>query len=229
MDNARGVVDQLVPFLVVRGYEPGERIPSERDLAERFGVSRGQVREALAFLGALRVIERREKSGIFMAAEPSSIEALALFAQIGVPLSAEEVHQSVEMRRIHEIEAVRLACERWTDENIERIQKILDEEETNAKAGKSIAEQDRLFHAEIVKATQNGIFFRIVNIFYLMTAERRQFYFRDPQRCRRSHREHLRLFDAIVNRDTEKAVELMSAHLQGVDSYWRGLLGEEGR
>lgn len=229
MDDRRGVVEQLVPFLLIRGYDPGERIPSERDLAERFGVSRGRIREALAFLQALRVIERREKSGIYMSSEPASVEALALFAQIGVPLSGEEIHQSIEMRRIHELEAVQLACERWIDSNVERIRAVLAEEEANAKVGRSIAEQDRQFHCEIVKATQNDVFLRIVNMFYLMTAERREYYFRDPKRCRRSHGEHLQLFEAIVGRDSTRAVELMAAHLQGANSYWRGLLGEEDR
>jgi DNA-binding GntR family transcriptional regulator len=90
MSEQKDLVSQLVLFLHLRHYEPGERVPSERELAERFKVSRGQIREALSYLEALRIIERRAKSGIYMALEAASVEALALFAQVGAPLSSEE-------------------------------------------------------------------------------------------------------------------------------------------
>src|SRR5271168_1160951 len=110
MSDRNALVSRLLPFLTLRRYEPGERVPSERELAERFKVSRGQIREALSDLEALRVIERRAKSGVYMAPQGSSVEALALFAQLGIPLTAADVQQSVETRGIHEIAAIRLAC-----------------------------------------------------------------------------------------------------------------------
>ena len=106
MSEHRDLVSELALFFLQRKYEPGERVPSERELAERFKAGRGLVREALAYLEALRVIDRRAKSGIYMSSDSASVEALALFAQIGVPLQADEVRQSNEMRRIHEITAV---------------------------------------------------------------------------------------------------------------------------
>ncbi len=222
------MVSRLIPFLLLRRYEPGERVPSERELAERFKVSRGQIREALSYLEALRVIERRAKSGVYMAANDSSVEALALFAQLGIPLTVADVRQSVEMRRIHEIAAIRLACERRTDENLERLREILAAEGRHVAAGESIAEDDRLFHSELVRATQNGVFARIVNIFYIMTAAERTLYFRDPQRGRLSHGDHLRMFDAIERRAGETAAELMTAHLKGVEGYWQHLIERDG-
>lgn len=218
------LIGELVPFLQRRGYEPGERIPTERELAVRFGVSRGQVREALSSLEALRIVERRAKSGMFMAAGEPSIEALALFARIGVPIDPEDVRQTVEMRRIHEVEAIKLACARRSPANIERMREILDAAEAAIGDAAAVAEHDRLFHAEVVRATQNEVFLRIVDIFYLMTAQRRTAYFADPARQRRSAQEHRRMLDAIVASDAPLAVELIHAHLQGVDSYWRGLI-----
>lgn len=223
------LVGRLIPFLLLRRYEPGERVPSERELAERFKVSRGQIREALSYLEALRVIERRAKSGVYMAAQDSSVEALALFAQLGIPLTADDVQQSVEMRRIHEIAAIRLACERRTEENLTRLSGILATEATHVAAGQSMAEDDRLFHSEIIRATQNNVFARIVNIFYIMTSGQRALYFRDVARARQSHEEHVRMFAAIERRDAERAAELMTAHLKGVDSYWQRLIERDGR
>ncbi|MDQ0475278.1 FadR/GntR family transcriptional regulator [Labrys wisconsinensis] len=225
MSEQKDLVSQLVLFLHLRKYEPGERVPSEREMAERFQVSRGHIREALAFLEALRVIERRAKSGIFMAREAASVEALALYAQVGAPLTAEDVQQSIEMRKIHEITAVRLACERATLDNFDRLRAILAASEAKMAAGQPINEEDRAFHLEIVRATQNSIFHRIVQVYYLMTVDRLRIYFNDPARCRTSHEEHLAIFQAVARRDAMTAMNLMSEHLKGANSYWQDLIG----
>jgi DNA-binding FadR family transcriptional regulator len=226
--DRNSLVGRLIPFLLLRRYEPGERVPSERELAERFKVSRGQIREALSYLEALRVIERRAKSGVYMAAQDSSVEALALFAQLGIPLTAADVQQSVEMRRIHEIAAIRLACERRSDENLSRLREILVAEAAHIAAGQSMAEDDRQFHSEVIRATQNNVFARIVNIFYIMTSAQRSLYFRDAVRSRQSHDEHLRMFAAIERQEADLAADLMTAHLKGVDSYWQHLIERDG-
>lgn len=224
MTEQKDLVSQLVLFLHMRHYEPGERVPSERELAERFRVSRGQIREALSYLEALRVIERRAKSGIYMSVEAASVEALALFAQVGAPLTADDVHQSIEMRKIHEITAVRLACERATLENFDRLRAILTRSEEKIERGEAINEEDRAFHLEVVKATQNSIFYRIVQVYYMMTADRLKLYFGDPARSRASHEEHKKIFGAIARRDAIAAMNLMSDHLKGADNYWQDLL-----
>ncbi|MFL5260652.1 MAG: FadR/GntR family transcriptional regulator [Hyphomicrobiales bacterium] len=224
MTGERDLVPALALFFVERKYEPGERVPSERELAERFKTGRGVVREALAYLEALRVIERRAKSGIYMSGDAASVEALALFAEMGIPLKFEEVRQSNEMRRIHEITAARLACERALLGNFDRMRAALGASEARIAKGEPIDLEDRDFHLEIVNATQNNVFYRIVRIFYMMTAERRRIYFQRPERCRESHAEHERIFNAIAKRDAVEAMELMDAHLKGVESYWQGLL-----
>lgn len=224
MSDRNGLVARLIPFLLNRRYEPGDRVPSERELAERFRVSRGQIREALSFLEALRIIERRAKSGVYMAAQESSFEALALFSQLGIPLAATEVQQSAEMRKIHEIAAIRLACERRTDDNVARLRAILAREAERVALGDSIAEDDRRFHGEILRATQNGVLARIVSTFYLMTTPQRLSYFRDTRRGRLSHEQHLDLFAAIERYDALAAGNLMAAHLECMDSHCAELL-----
>ena len=224
MTEQKDLVSQLVLFLHVRKYEPGERVPSERELAERFGVSRGQIREALSYLEALRVVERRAKSGIYMSLESASVEALALFSKVGAPLNADDVHQSIEMRKIHEITAVRLACERATLENFDRMRAVLAASEERIAKGEPINEEDRAFHLEIVKATQNLVFHRIVQVYYMMTIDRVRIYFSNPARSRASHDDHLKIFNAIARRDAITAMNLMSEHLKGADSYWQDLI-----
>lgn len=224
MNEQRDLVSELAMFLLQRNYEPGERVPSERELADRFRTGRGHIREALAYLEALRVIDRRAKSGIYMSSDAASIEALALFARIGAPLKLDEIRQSNEMRRIHEITAVRLACERATLENFDRIREILAASAHRIERGEPIHLEDRDFHLEIVNATQNNVFYRIVRVFYLMSADRRRLYFERPEICRESHQGHVRIFDAIAKRDAVTAMDLMDAHLKRAGGYWEEIL-----
>jgi DNA-binding FadR family transcriptional regulator len=218
------LVAELVPFLLSRGYAPHERAPSERELAERFGASRTQVREALSVLETLRLIERRPKSGVYMTVESASIEALRLFTEIGVPLPGDEGGQAAEVRRIQELEAIRLACRRHRDEDIEALRRCLADWEAAEGDATRIADLDRVFHCGIVRATQNTVLLRLVNVFYLMTGQTRAVYFGRLARQRQSLREHREILDALVARDSDSAVRLLEAHMSGADSYWQDLV-----
>lgn len=224
MKEQHALIAELVPFLLSRGYAPNERGPSERELAERFQASRTQVREALSVLEALRLIERRPKSGIYMTTESASIEILTLFAQLGIPLSEDEIHQVAEVRRIQELAAVRLACQRYREQDLEELRRCLADWERAIADNGPVGNLDRAFHCGIVKATQNIVFLRLVDIFYLMTRRRREYYFRDLTRRMQSHLEHQRIFHAVRDRDEDRAVRLLDAHLASADSYWQDLL-----
>ena len=201
------------------------KAPSERDLAEKFQVSRGLVREALAILEAMQVIERRAKSGIYVNDEIGGIEAMAFFARIGLPLENRQIFEAVEVRKIHEIKAAELACSRATEENYERLREILKDSEEQLAKGEGLAKQDREFHLEIVRATKNSVFHRICSVYYVMGEQRLPIYFNDPERSAKSHAEHIQIYEALLRRDGNLAQALMSAHLQGAESYWKGLIG----
>jgi DNA-binding transcriptional regulator YhcF (GntR family) len=110
-------LQNLVAHIVTVARAHGDKAPSERELAEHFNVSRGQVRESLAILEAMKVIERRAKSGIYLTPDVAGPESMALFAQAGVPLTARHIAEVVELRKIHEIKAAELAALRATDED----------------------------------------------------------------------------------------------------------------
>ena len=216
---------ELAAYLFSHADSESGRTPSERELAEHFSVSRGQIREALAILEAMRIVERRAKSGIYVDTRQASVEAMALFARAGLPLDPVQIYETVELRKIHEIKAAELACARATEENFARLREILKESEEQLAAGEGLARQDRDFHLEIVRATQNSVFYRICSVYYVMGERGLPVYFNDPERGRRSHAEHIQIYEALLRRDGNLAQALMSAHLQGAESYWKGLLG----
>ena len=165
------LLSDLAAYLFSHSSDNG-RTPSERELAEHFTVSRGQIREALAILEAMRIVERRAKSGIYLTKTEASVEAMALFARAGVPLDPILIYETVELRKIHEIKAAELACLRATEENYERLREILAISEAKITDGEGLAREDRDFHLEIVRATKNSVFHRVCSVYYTMGEQR---------------------------------------------------------
>jgi DNA-binding FadR family transcriptional regulator len=225
----KDLLPQLAAFLIAESDRETHRTPSERELADHFAVSRGQIREALAILEAMRLVERRAKSGIYLTQRQASVEAMALYAKAGLPLDPQQIYEAVELRKIHEIKADELACSRATEENYAALREVLARSEAKVAAGEPIYREDKDFHLEIVRATQNGIFYRVCSVYYVMGESRLPVYFNDPERGRKSHAEHLQIFDALLRRDGNLAQALMSAHLQGAESYWKGIISEMDR
>jgi DNA-binding FadR family transcriptional regulator len=222
--SEKNLLPELAAYLYASSHSATGRTPSERELAEHFAVSRGQIRETLAILEAMRIVERRAKSGIFLTTRTASVEALALFAKAGLPLDPIQIYEAVELRKIHEIKAAELASQRATEENFAALREILDRSEARIARGQLLAEEDRDFHLEIVRATQNTVFYRVCSVYYAMGERRLPIYFSDIERCRRSNAEHIQIYEALLRRDANLAQALMSAHLQGAESYWKGLI-----
>ena len=110
-DAPANAIGKILSFIRERRYRPTERLPSERDFAEKFDTSRSAVREALAALEAMRVIERRPNSGIYLRnTDDSSVEALVLQAESGLQIQADELADAMEVRRMLEAQAARLAA-----------------------------------------------------------------------------------------------------------------------
>jgi GntR family transcriptional repressor for pyruvate dehydrogenase complex len=221
-DEFGRVIAELVQYIRKRGFEPGERIASERDLAERFGVGRGLVREALSVLESMRIVERRPNSGIYLRQVDAegSLDAVVLFHDLGIPASNDEVLQLVEMRRMLEVQTIALAAARWEPDDLQALERVLEQAERRLARGESIVEEDAAFHLGVVACAHNQFIKRVAHSYYLASHHRRIRYFAAPEQCRASHDEHLALFAALQARDSALASARMEYHLVGMKSYW---------
>ncbi|MBU2981432.1 FadR family transcriptional regulator [Lentibacter algarum] len=217
----------LASHLIAAAEANDGKAPSERELAEHFTVSRGQVRESLAILEAMQVIERRAKSGIYIRKDQRGIEQLAFFARAGLPVDPRQIYEAVEVRKIHEIKAAEMAAERATEENFATLENILVESQKRLDAGEALASLDHDFHLEIVRATQNQVFYNLCTTFYVLSEKRLSIYFREGERNRQSHLEHQQIYDALRRRDGALSMALMNSHLRGAMSYWSELLEDK--
>ncbi len=220
----KSLLADLAAYLFANSDTESGRTPSERELAEHFTVSRGQIRVALAILEAMQIVERRAKSGIYLTTRNASVDALALFAKAGVPLDPIQIYETVELRKIHEIKAAELACSRATEDNYERLREILRESEESLARGEGLARTAWCARAQTLSATKNSVFHKVCSVYYVLGEQRLPIYFSDPDRGRRSHAEHVQIYEALLRRDGNLAQALMSAHLQGAESYWKGLI-----
>jgi DNA-binding FadR family transcriptional regulator len=216
------VVAELLTLIEQRQYLPGERLPSERDLAERFSVGRATVREAVTTLESMRYLERRPGSGIFRARQPdsASVETLVLFSDLGLPLDSKTNADVVEVRRIVEVQAIGLACERRNETDLRHIQAVLDRYRDDNDFSEEAPTYDQDFHLEIFRATHNDVLVRLLAPFYIMAKSRRVVFFKDRERRRLSHLQHLAMLKAIHAQDSAKAMALMKTHIGRVEKYF---------
>jgi len=215
------ILADIISLIEERKYLPGERLPSERELAERFGVGRGVIREALSVLENLRYLQRKPNSGIYLNPDPerTSLEALSLFVGLGLDLATDKLAQALEVRRILETQAVALACLRRTDADLDAIQDIVDRFDAAVGVSQSdVAILDYEFHMAIFRATHNVVLMQVVNPFYVMSAHRRRSFFSDAQRSRISNRQHRRVLECLRSQDVEGAQRLMAEHIGRVET-----------
>lgn len=225
------LIAALLPFLRKRAFEPGERLPSERDLAERFAVSRNTMREALVALEAVRIVERRPQSGVYLRdpGRDASLDAAVLEADSGVPMTPAAVRELGEFRSIMELQAVVLACERRSAGDLAVIDAVLATSAQRLKAGLSLADQDAEFHLAVIAAAGNQFLLRAANSFYLASRERRKAYFAVAANGRRSLAQHRGLRDAIASGDPSLARARLVGHLGSVEQYWTSTLARAVR
>ena len=143
----RQVADSIMAAIKSGDYKPGSRLPSERDLAAAYKVSRPTVREAMIALEIRGLVESRHGSGIYITEHPP--------AQMGANDLDIGAFELTEARRLFEGEAAALAATTITDEQLVELESIIAEmvKENHRKQTGEMA--DRRFHVTIARATRN--------------------------------------------------------------------------
>jgi DNA-binding FadR family transcriptional regulator len=221
--SRKPLVARLVAFIADRRLQPGDRIPSERELAERLGVGRNAVREAIARLTSLRVVESRRKSGVYLREiwRQSSFEAMVMLSGLGREPTWAELSETMEVRAVLEHTAIELACARRDDQDLVALNRILEETERVISEKGNIADQDQAFHLALVSATHNKILVCVLNAFYELTLPRRRLCFTRLQRAHIQHRQHKEIVAAVTARDPARGIKLIYDHIALLGSYWR--------
>jgi GntR family transcriptional repressor for pyruvate dehydrogenase complex len=193
---------------------PGDRLPTERELTGRFGVSRVTVRDALRALETAGLVEIRvgAAGGAFVTAPSSGIVGQGISDML--MLSQVDPDEIAEARLIMELGTVALAVERATEEDIAELREVAE------RGSRAVADGDydpalaREFHARLAAAAHNRAI-DIVAATFAGPLSMHTVREREPAEWshERSADEHLRLVDAIEQRDADLARQIMSEHL----------------
>ncbi len=213
------IVEQIRE-LVARGeLKPGDRLPSERDLVERLKVSRASIREALSALELMGLLEVRSGEGTFV----RRLRSESVVAPLAWMLTMEKgtVLELLEIRKILEVQAVGMAAERAEAEDIRELSAALERLQDDLNSPTSDGSSDHRFHYAITRATKNKIMIRLMDTIsdlmkYSLKASRSKLY-EGKYTPALLFQEHKKIYEAIVEKDVEKARNYMLAHLTGVE------------
>jgi len=210
------IVRQIKSMISEGRLKSGDQLPPERDLAEKFLVSRTSVREALRALESVGLLEIRPGEGTFVRqvsvealVEPLALVLLSQHAMIG---------ELFEARRLLEPKIAGLAARRATPEEVQEMERILDAQAREIAAGNTGLAQDAAFHAAIGTAAHNRAITRVVHALMDLLAQSREESIGTPGRPTRSHEDHRRILDAVRKGDAPGAERAMFDHVVAVEA-----------
>jgi GntR family transcriptional repressor for pyruvate dehydrogenase complex len=215
------VTDRIQAMIVSRRFQPGDRLPTEQQLAAQFGVSRTAVREAVKTLADRGLVRVRQGQGTFVVLP--SLDRAGEFLGLFLQLNNCTIAQLLEARRAIELEAVALAATRRTDEDLRQIGACLDGMryiESNPMADpEPFISSDVQFHLGIARATRNGIFIFMLTV--LRELLRRNFSeaIRAPGATSRTIAAHEQILRALEAGDPDAARSVMQEHLDTAERW----------
>jgi len=215
IDLQNEIIYKIKELINYKNLEPGDKLPSERMMSEKFGVSRSNVREAIQKLEFYGLLKSIPQSGTFVA----NIGVIAMNGIIDdiVQLKKPDFKSLVETRILLELKLVRLAALRRTEEELIQIRKALDAFADKALKGQDAVQEDLLFHLAIANASGNST----LNTFMLkitpeIITDFNKYHVCDENQALIGVQEHENIYNAIKEQNPGKAKEMMKHHFQAL-------------
>ncbi|MEV8022362.1 FadR/GntR family transcriptional regulator [Streptomyces sp. NPDC086554] len=205
------VLDSLRDYVAKGGLGAGDRLPPERDLAARLGVSRASVKQAIVVLEVQGLVEARHGGGTYLVRDTLDVEPVEQLVE-----RRRRLPDVLDAREALETKLAELAAERRTDEDLAAIRSALARMATEIEDGAHGVEGDRLFHAAVTAAAHSSILAEFMRSITDQIAESRNESLRQPGRPPRSHAQHLAILEAIEARQPKKAAAAMRRHVRTV-------------
>lgn len=198
---------------------PGERLHSERELADEFGVSRTVIREAIRSLSAHGLVESRSGRGVQVATiGPDAVNrSMSLFVRGHSDIDYQKVHA---VRSALEVEVAGLAAERGTEDDIARLSDCLETMKSAADDLDLLARLDVDFHRALAAATRNELFVVMLGSIDDLMLEVRRAALAEPAVAAYAIRAHGEILDAVKRQAPEDAREAMRTHLEVSEQAW---------
>jgi len=206
------IVNQIRDLIYSGLLKPGDQLPVERELAQKFNVSRATLREALNILEAMGLIEIIRRKGIFV--KPLGSKEIEGTLSVFLNSNAHRAYELFEVRKSLDAQIVYLAAKRANPTNIKEIAECLEAMRKNIDSGDLDMwyKMDNEFHLAMARATQNDVFVHILYILITMDSSRLQdirkelFKLREHQELVYSN--HKKMYEAVVSGNAEAAKQI---------------------
>ena len=212
------IISSLKELINFKNLEPGDKLPSERMLSEKFNVSRGNLRDALQTLEYYGLVKSIPQSGTFVA--DIGITALNGMIDDILSLPVPSFKELVEARIFLELKGVKLAAIRRTTDDLIRMENALKAYSDKVNAGEDAVQEDLLFHLAIARASGNPT----LNTFMLKITPEIINNFEKHHVCDKDTafigiQEHNAIIDAIRDNDPDAAKDAMKKHFKALYQY----------
>ena len=210
----RIISDQLTDGIMEGSIKPGDKLPSDREMAEHFGVGRSTIREALRVISLIGLIEIRPGQGTFVASSPSDFFLTPLSWTL--LLGQKSMNDVMVMRNILELSSARLAAD-CTDKNalgqfhqlMKRMKKAHDSYDF-----KTFLDLDLEFHLTVARCSGNSIILELLHTSRKLLTLLSKSGMETMAHIDSIYGEHIRIYDAIVAHDGDEAEKGMADHLE---------------
>lgn len=208
-------VARQIERLILKKLKPGDKLPSERELAEMLSVSRSSIRDAIRSLELMGMVEPRQGAGTIVC----EITANSLANPLANALKRKEelMGELLDFRKILEPALAARASTHASLEEIAEMEGILDRQEEKLRKGESTIPEDSEFHYAVAMASGNSVVLKVLDILMDLLRETRERSLQVEGRPQKSLAAHRRILAAIKRHDAEAAKAAMRRHIEDVE------------
>ena len=208
-------VAKQIERLILKKLQPGDKLPSERELAEMLRVSRGSIRDAIRGLELMGLVEPRQGTGTIV--REISIDSVANPFATALKRRKELVSELLDFRKMLEPPLAARAATHASPEEIVEMEDILRRQEEIQNQGDAAVAEDAEFHYSIALASGNSVVLKVIDIIMDLLRDTRARSLQVEGRSQKSLAGHRRILAAIKRNDAEAAKAAMRRHLEDVE------------
>ncbi|OMB91250.1 GntR family transcriptional regulator [Mycobacterium colombiense] len=203
------IVEQLCAYIADKEMTPGDRLPAERDLAARLGVSRASLSQALVALEVQGVLSVRHGDGAILVRRPTEERAIEALRE-----HADRIPEVIEAREALEVKLAALAAARRSNADMAAIDAAIAKMAAEIEAGDRGVVGDEMFHEAVTAAAHSSLLAKLMREISGFIRETRIESLSQENRPRVSLEGHRRIADAVRRQDPEEASRAMAEHIQ---------------
>jgi GntR family transcriptional repressor for pyruvate dehydrogenase complex len=208
-------VAKQIERLILQKLQPGDKLPSERELAEMLQVSRSSIRDAIRSLELMGLVEPRQGAGTIV--RELSAESLVNPFANALKRRQELVSELLDFRKMLEPPLAARAAAHASPDEVSEMEEILQRQEATLSHGEASIDEDAEFHYSVALASGNSVVLKVLDILMDLLRESRERSLQLKGRPQKSLAGHRRILAAIKRHDAEAAKDAMRRHIEDVE------------